>query len=220
MHKRDFFDQVACSEDPLLFKQSDHCKIEILRSRLGRLDGLRVLEPGCGAGPLTEYLSDWVGPTGHVLAFDVSPRMVEKCRARIGLRGNVDVVEGTLETIRLLPAAWDLIICFRVFPHFDDKPLVLRQFHLCLAPAGRLVIANLEGSTRLNRRHGSFSQAVRHDHMPGAGGTRKMLEEAGYKIVVALDSEDEFYVEALKPVRPIMKRGTSSIQTRQESLSS
>ena len=196
MHKRDFFDQVACSEDPLLFKQSDYGKIEILRTRLGGLNGLRILEPGCGAGPLTEYLSDWIGPAGRVLAFDASPGMVEKCRVRVAHRGNVDVVENVVETIRLLPASWDLIICFRVFPHFDDKPMVLRQFHSCLAPAGRLVIANLEGSTRLNRLHGGFSPAVRYDHMPCARDTRKMLEEAGYKVVVALDSENEFYVEA------------------------
>jgi SAM-dependent methyltransferase len=43
-----------------------------------RLDG-RVLELGCGAGRLTQYLA---ARGGEVLGIDVSPRMVEACRRR------------------------------------------------------------------------------------------------------------------------------------------
>ena len=196
MVKREFFDQVACGKDPLLFTPEDIRKVQRLKTRLGSLDGRRILEPGCGVGPLTEYLSEWVGLKGDVLAFDESPGMVSRCRERLSGKTNVRIEQASVETIALKPAFWDVIILFRVFPHFDDKPGVLRRLKPCLAPGGRLVIANLEGSTRLNALHASFSAPVQHDHMPCARGTASLLGDAGYRVQAALDEEDGFFVEA------------------------
>ena len=196
MSKKAFFDRVAVSDDPLLFTDDDRRKVARLRQRIGDLAGMRVLEPGCGVGPLTEYLADWVGPAGRVLAFDASPGMVRECRRRLGRRRNVGTVEAAAETVELQPAAWDLAILFRVFPHLDDKGAVLRHLRPGLAPGGRLVIANLEGSARLNALHAGFSEPVRHDRMPCARGTARLLEEHGFRVVCATDADDEFFVEA------------------------
>lgn len=197
MSKKAFFDRVAVSEDPLLFTETDRGKIEQLRQRLGNLGGMRVLEPGCGVGPLTEYLADWVGSSGHVVAFDASPGMVRESRRRIGHLRNVEIVEANMETVELNAGAFDLAILFRVFPHFDDKSAVLRRLRPCLAPGGRLAIANLEGSARLNHLHAGFSEPVRHDRMPCARGTTRLLEEAGLRVVQALDEPEEFFVLAM-----------------------
>jgi ubiquinone/menaquinone biosynthesis C-methylase UbiE len=199
MSKKDFFDQVAVSQDPLLFTEADREKIQQLKRRLGDLKGMRVLEPGCGAGPLTEYLSDWVGDSGHILAFDASPGMVRECHRRIGHLRNVELVEGNVETIKLAHEAWDVIILFRVFPHIDDKLAVLQRLRPCLAPGGRFVIVNLEGSTRLNHLHAGFSESVRHDHMPCAVGTTRLLEEAGWDVREALNEPEDFFVLAVLP---------------------
>lgn len=197
MSKKEFFDRVAVSDDPLLFTDADRGKIEQLKQRLGDLAGLRVIEPGCGVGPLTEHLSQWVGPTGHILAFDASPGMVRQCRVRLAAARNVEIIEGAAETVELQAAAWDLAILFRVFPHFDDKGAILRRFRPCLAPGGRLVIANLEGSGRLNALHAGFSEPVRHDRMPCKYGTRRLLEESRYRVVEVIDEEDGFFACAV-----------------------
>ena len=196
MSKKEFFDRVAVSDDPLLFTDADRGKIEQLKKRLGDLAGWNVIEPGCGVGPLTEHLSKWVGPTGRVLAFDTSPGMVRQCRARLGHLRNVEIVEAAMETVDLQSAAWDMAILFRVFPHFEDKRAVLRRLRPCLATGGRLVIANLEGSTRLNALHAGFSEPVRHDRMPCARGMTRLLEFCGFVASVAVDADEEFYVEA------------------------
>ena len=201
MTKSEFFDRVSTSEDPLLFNETDRRKVLRLKKRLGDLAGKRVIEPGCGVGPLTEYLSEWVGPKGRVLTFDVSRGMVEQCRARLGHLKNIEIVHAALESAELQPAAWDLVILFRVFPHFDDKPAVLRRLRPCIAPGGRLVIANLEGSAKLNALHAGFSEAVRHDHMPCARGTTALLQESGFYVSSVFDKEDEFYTEAV-PIEP------------------
>lgn len=208
MTKKEFFDGVAESHDPLLFTDADRQKMEGLRNRLGDLTGLRVLEPGCGVGPLAEYLCEWVGPTGRVLAFDASPRMVEQARRRLGRVPNVELACAEAETIRLEPSAWDRVILFRVFPHFEDKAGLLRRFRACLAPGGRLVIANLEGSARLNSLHAGFSEPVRHDRMPSAEELRRLFDACGCTVAVAVDSDDEFYVEA-RPRVAVLPAGYS-----------
>ncbi len=204
MSKLAFFDRVAVSADPLLFTESDRHKIPGLRTRLGDLSGQRVLEPGCGAGPLTAYLSEWVGAAGRVLAFDSIPAMVETCRRRLPDLANVTLLRADVETISVADGAWDLVLLFRVFPHLDDKDTCLRRLRPCLAPRGRLVIANLEGSTRLNALHAGFSEPVRHDHMPCAHGTRRLLEGAGYRVVTLLDDEEAFFAEALADAPAVM----------------
>ncbi len=197
MNQNDYFDRLAVSGNPLLFTNADRLKVLRLKERLGELAGRRVLEPGCGAGPLTEYLSDWVGPLGRVLAFDCSPGMAQEGRHRLANRTNVELVCAEAETIAVQSFAWDLVIFFRVFPHFEDKSAILRRFRPGLAPDGRLVIANLEGSENLNARHSGFSEPVRHDRMPGARALRRLLEEAGYRVGALIDEEDEFFAEAV-----------------------
>ena len=200
MHIHDYFDDVARSDDPLLFTEAGHQQMAGLRKRLGDLTGLRILEPGCGAGPLTEYLADWVGPEGHVCAFDSSEEMARLCRQRVleaGGRGNVEVCRATVEEMELTRGAWDRIILFRLFPHLEEKEGVLERLRMALAPGGRLIIANLEGSAGLNRFHAGLDAPVRHDHMPCLKGTTVMLEKQGYKVRVGVDTKDEFFVEAV-----------------------
>lgn len=196
MNKNDFFDRLALSDDPLLFGETERGKIPRLRERLGDLTGRRVLEPGCGAGPLTEYLSDWVGASGRVLAFDCSSGMVQTCQRRLAGRMNVEIVCADAATVEVPPAAWDLVIFFRVFPHFEDQGAMLRRYRSVLATGGRLVIANLEGSAKLNMLHAGFADAVRHDRMPCAYGMRRLLEDAGYVVLDLIDEENAFFAAA------------------------
>ncbi len=196
MTKNEFFDHVAANGDPLLFTDADRRKMQDLKTRLGDLTGKRVLEPGCGTGPLTEYLSEWVGPKGHVLAFDASGGMVEVARRKLGHLKNVEIVHATAETVTLQPASWDVVLLFRVFPHFDDKPAVLRRMRGWIAPGGRLVIANLEGSARLNELHAGFSEAVRHDYMPSAHEVAGLFRDCGFGMISLIDTGEEFYAEA------------------------
>jgi SAM-dependent methyltransferase len=68
----------------------DHYTRRINRIRRQAIDALAlregdcVLDAGCGTGWCIPYLRDAVGASGHVIAFDPSPEMLEVARDRLG----------------------------------------------------------------------------------------------------------------------------------------
>jgi SAM-dependent methyltransferase len=195
MSRQAFFESLACEPNPLAFKPEHEPRLDRLRRRLGDLRGRRVFEPGCGAGPLTARLAEWVGETGQVLALDACPRMVERCERSVGGHAHVRTIRGKAEDAPIEAGAWDLILCFRLYPHLDDAAAFLRRCADWLAPGGALVVANLEGSAELNAMHAGLA-GVHEDAMPTAGELRRELLAAGWSVQEAVDEPEEFFLRA------------------------
>lgn len=141
-------------------------KLDRLFAVTGPLDGLRVLEPGCGTGRLTEMLAAKVGPAGIVVAADISRRMVDAARRRLAGRENVDIRLGPVEEETGFGGYFDLVLCHQVFPHFADQPAALYKLARMLEPGGRLVISHFISSAQINDVHRKAGTAVAEDMMP------------------------------------------------------
>ena len=196
MDRNEFFMEMAREVNPLAFKPEHEPRIERLRRRLGKLDGKRVFEPGCGAGPLTKRLAEWVGPRGRVLALDACREMAGRCAEAVGDRGNVQIVVGKAEDAELESGEWDMALCFRLYPHLDDPRGFLGKCGEWLAPGGELVVANLEGSESLNEMHSRMHGGVCGDEMPSAGALRILLETEGWTVEEAIDEPEEYFLRA------------------------
>ena len=195
MDRTAFFDELARETAPLAFKPEHEPRLERLRRRLGDLRGKRVFEPGCGAGPLTVRLAGWTGPAGRVLALDACAGMAARCAHAAAGQAHVEVRQAQAEEVELEAGAWDLILCFRFYPHLADATEFLRRCRTWLAPGGELVVANLEGSAELNAIHAGHA-AVRGDRMPTAAELKRRLEAAGWQVAEALDAPEEFFLRA------------------------
>ena len=195
MQRDQFFQTLARQPRPLAFRPEHEPRLGRLRTMLGDLRGKRILEPGCGAGPLTARLADWTGPEGRVLALDACPGMVAQCRRAVAPHPHVQPVRGRVEDVQLEPAAWDLILCFRLFPHLADADLFLRRCRTWLAPGGELVIANLEGSSVLNELHAA-KPGVHGDRMPAGAELRRRLLADAWQVADVLDEPDFFFLRA------------------------
>ncbi len=103
--------------------------------------GERALDAGCGRGAATAALAEAVGDAGHVTGMDLSPRMIEACRAELG-RPNVEfqVMDATSPS---LPAAgFDLVVSSLVVFFLPDPRGALAAWRrLLVAPGGRLAIS-------------------------------------------------------------------------------
>jgi SAM-dependent methyltransferase len=103
--------------------------------------GKRCLDIGPGAGTITTWLAERVGPTGHVTALDLDPRHV---------RGgpNIEVREGDVRVVELPPAHYDLVHARLVLMHLPDPDAVLLRLATALRPGGLLVVSDWDTSHR------------------------------------------------------------------------
>ena len=195
--KTGFFDHLACDGDALRFQPGDEAKLARLQQRLGDLRGLRVLQPGCGAGPLTEWLARWVAPGGSVDAFDPSSEMLARCRQTVAGCKHVRLSETRCEEAVFPDGVFDRVVCFRVLPHFEALDLVLARFARWLRPGGRLHVAHWDGRVQLAAIHGEFD-AVAADVLPPAGEMAAALKRHGFTVTAWIDNEQEIYCEAVR----------------------
>jgi ubiquinone/menaquinone biosynthesis C-methylase UbiE len=189
------FDTLATDGDEMAFRAQDAGRIDLLRARLALADGARVLEPGCGAGHLTERLVSWVGVTGSVVAFDPCERLLREARRRLDGEARVSLLLGAMEGVDLPARAFDCAVCFRVWPHLSDTEASLVQLARWLTPLGRLVIAHWHGRERLAAIHARY-QALAADLFPPRSQLESMLERHGFRVCRWIDDEEEIHIEA------------------------
>ena len=103
----------------------------------GDVTGRRVLDAGCGSGPLAEAMRD---AGAEVSAFDVSTAMVELARQRLG--DDVDLRVHNLEdSLPYDDGEFDDVIISLVLHYLEDWSEPLAELRRVLKPGGRLLIA-------------------------------------------------------------------------------
>ena len=104
---------------------------------LGDVRGARVLDAGCGAGPLAAELA---ARGATVAGFDVSSEMITIAQRRLG--DTVDLQVADLG--RPLPysdGCFDLVAASLVLHYLEDWGPALTELHRVLEPGGRLAIS-------------------------------------------------------------------------------
>ncbi len=101
--------------------------------------GAHVLDVAAGAGDQTLDIAERGGPTGSVLATDLSPAILEfaKEKARRAGYGNVETQAADGENLNVPDAGFDAAICRLGLMFFPDPGKGLREMFRALKPGGR-----------------------------------------------------------------------------------
>jgi SAM-dependent methyltransferase len=104
-------------------------------SETGLSTGWHCLEVGPGAGSIMTWMGEVVGPTGQVLAIDLSPRFLSDQNG-----SNVQIRQDDIRTAALPPRSFDLVHARYVLIHMPDHKAALDRMLDCLKPGGWLVL--------------------------------------------------------------------------------
>ena len=108
--------------------------------------GDEVIEVACGTGMVTLPVAAAVGPTGRVVATDISGKMVTDTAQRAGELGygHVTTVRTDAESLGAdigSEPAFDVALCALGLMYVPDPPLAVRAMADLLRPGGRFVAA-------------------------------------------------------------------------------
>jgi ubiquinone/menaquinone biosynthesis C-methylase UbiE len=159
-----------------------------------------VLDVGCGTGNLTRALLERLSSAGVVHALDISARMIEVARGKVA-DGRVMWHLADARWLPLGDGACDRVICYSVWPHFEDRRAVAAELTRVLRPGGSLHVWHLSSRQRINEIHASAGEAVRRDMLPPATETAELLAGIGLQVSAVVDAADRYLVTAVKAER-------------------
>lgn len=193
--RRAFFDAHAHGWEERGYPADVRGRLEVLVDCFGIEPGEKILDVGCGEGVLVPYLLDRLGPSGFVVELDNSLEML-KGAARKSAR-QIQCVWAGVETLPLVDADFDRVICFASFPHFANPVKALKQIHRVLKSAGTLVIAHLLSRDEIARHHAK-STVVLGDELPEEAVMRELMTQTGFCVRRLEDRPGRYLLIATK----------------------
>jgi ubiquinone/menaquinone biosynthesis C-methylase UbiE len=178
-----------------------------------------ILDVACGPGIITAALA----PRAHeVVAFDLTPEMLAKARARCadaGLR-NVSFREGSATDLPFPDASFDAVVTRLSIHHFQAPQRPLAEMARVLKPGGTLVVADVVSSEvgEESELHNAIEilRDPSHVRMLPASELTALIEGAGLTIAqqTTWDETREFEEwarivddpERVSPLRIVLRR--------------
>ncbi len=187
-----FRDTAAAGYDRAVGRVTRHFIPPLLRAaRLA--PGMRALDIATGTGLAAEAAAEAVGPSGHVVAADISPAMVERARERLGGMPNVSFAVEDGQALSFPDASFDAVLCNMGLMYFPDPARGLSEFRRVLRPGGRAAVSVSTTPERspINRvlvvigRHvpSKAAEAARLFSLGDEARLRALFEAAGFREV-------------------------------------
>ena len=137
-------------------------------SMAGIREGSRVLDVAAGAGDQTLDIAVRVGPSGAVVATDLSPAIVALAQERARCAGfaQVQCVVADGEDLQVEPGAFDAAVCRLGLMFFPDPLQGLAEMHRALRPGGGVCTVVFAGPQNNPCITILMATALRHAGLP------------------------------------------------------
>ncbi len=153
--------------------------------------GHRVLDIATGTGVAAEAAIESIGPTGTVVATDLSPAMLERARERLGSMPNVSLAVEDGQLLTFPDEQFDSVVCAMGLMLFPDPGRGLAEFRRVLREGGWAAVSvntvpERAFATRVDAiigRHAPERAAtgVKYFSLGNAGLLRSLFTAAGFR---------------------------------------
>ena len=157
---REAYDRVHSDYDSFWLVEAGRPIDELVRA-LGLSGGERAFEAGCGTGYATAQLARAVGPSGSVLAVDLSEGMLAEARRRLGDATNVRFVCGDALEVLRSGGPFDVIFSSWVLGYIPLRPFFTAAASALATGGGLAFVVHTKGSPK--RELGLFAELVAED---------------------------------------------------------
>ncbi|GAA3988857.1 class I SAM-dependent methyltransferase [Allokutzneria multivorans] len=136
MHSYDGLAEAYAAENETSLMNA-HYERPAMLDLAGDVAGRRVLDAGCGAGPLFAALRE---RGANVSGFDVSAGMLEQARRRLGDDADLKVAD-LADPLPYADDSFDDVVASLVLHYLEDWAPVLAEVRRVLKPGGRLIVS-------------------------------------------------------------------------------
>ena len=192
---RDFFNARAATWDDEV-AEKDVTKLEAMAERLDIKPGAAVLDIGSGTGVFVPFILNKIGSEGKLTCLDFAEEMLKIAKTK-GFKGNVTYLCADIENSTLADNSFDAVVCYSVFPHFNDKVKAFKEIYRLLKKGGKLYICHTSSRQAINEVHQSIPEVCNH-LFPENEDTRRMLSDVGFEDIIINDGKDDYLVIARK----------------------
>lgn len=140
--------------------------------------GAVVLDLGCGTGRALPSLREAVGPTGTVIALDLTPDMLDATRAADRAR-YATLLLADAHQLPIADASVDVVFAAGLINHLHDAHAGLEEIARVTRASGRLAVFHPSGRAALAARHG---RTLRPDEPLAEHRLRVALAETGWTL--------------------------------------
>jgi SAM-dependent methyltransferase len=174
-----------------------------------------AVDVGCGTGRALPPLRMAVGPSGAVIALDITQEMLSVARPAATLAG-ASLVLGDARALPFPDASADALFAAGLVNHLPDTGAGLRELARVTRPGGLLVLFHPSGRAALAARHGHalapplvrpppqtrdpppprHGHALSPDEPLAEGPLRRSTAAAGWAVTAYDDAPDRFFAVA------------------------
>lgn len=192
---KDFFNARAATWD-INIAEKDISKLQGMLDRIDISSGDSVLDVGTGTGVFVPFLLKKIGSQGRLVCLDFAESMLDIAREK-GFNGNITYLCTDIENSGLPDKSFDVVVCYSVFPHFQDKPGALGEINRVLKNSGLLFIGHTSSRQAINNIHRTLPEVC--DHVfPENDEMRRLLSRAGFGEINISDGLTHYFVSARK----------------------
>jgi SAM-dependent methyltransferase len=172
-------------------------RLAAVRDLVEPRDGDRIVDLGCAAGAITDFLSSF---GCDVVGVDAEERAVEKARA---LFPQLEFVVADVAALPFEDASFDKAVAADLVEHLDDATFdrMLGELRRVLRPGGSFTLYTPNRKhviERLKARDLILAQNPTHIGLRDRGALRRHLEAAGFKV-----DRDEWRASFFRGLRPL-----------------